>query len=61
MDEMVRAPGLLDEEKLTDYDENGVDLTLIRWWQSLSALEKLEIRDQRDRDIAKIRELNDRH
>lgn len=48
------------EEQLSDCDENGVDLTLIRWWQSLSALEQLRFVDRQNTSIARILERNDR-
>jgi hypothetical protein len=56
MDEVVHPT----EEQLTDYDENGVDLTLIRWWQSLTPLEQLRFVDQQNTSIARILERNDR-
>ena len=39
---MEPAPDL----KLTDYDESGVDLTLIDWFRSLTDDERLDYVDQ---------------
>ena len=44
---MEPDPGL----KLTDYDENGVDLTLIRWFLSLTPAERLEYLDDHVRGL----------
>jgi hypothetical protein len=45
-------------EKLTDYSEDGVDLTLIRWMLSLTPEERLRFLDKRINEIRIIRELN---
>ena len=34
------------DEPLTDYSEDGVDLTLIRWMLSLSPAERLQVLQQ---------------
>lgn len=46
------------EEKLTDYSEDGVDLTLIRWMLSLSPAERLDVLQGHVDDVIAIRELN---
>jgi hypothetical protein len=47
-----------DQERLTDYSPEGVDLTLIRWFLSLTPAERLEYLEGRINDILAIRELN---
>ena len=47
-----------DRALLTDYSEDGVDLTLIRWMLSLTPAERLQFLEQRINDILTIRELN---
>jgi len=47
-----------EPEKLTDYSEDGVDLTLIRWMLSLTPQERLEFLNERVNEIRAIRELN---
>ena len=49
-----------DEEPLTDDSEDGVDLTLIRWFLSLTPAERLQFLQNRINAIARIRELNAR-
>ncbi len=49
-----------DDFPLTDYSEDGVDLTLIRWFLSLTPAERLECLEHQISDIAAIRELNGR-
>jgi len=46
------------EEALTDYSEDGVDLTLIRWFLSLTPAERLEFLQGQVDAILTIRELN---
>ncbi len=53
---MVNSDG--ECEKLTDYSEDGVDLTLIRWMLSLTPEERLRFLDKRINEIRIIRELN---
>jgi hypothetical protein len=47
-----------DNEPLTDYSEDGVDLTLIRWMLSLTPAERLEFAQQFANRVLTIRELN---
>ena len=49
-----------ENEVLTDYSEDGVDLTLIRWMLSLTPAERLQILQQQVDDIRAIRKLNER-
>ena len=48
------------EEKLTDYSEDGVDLTLIRWMLSLTPAERLQVLQDHVDDLTIFRELNGR-
>ncbi len=43
---------------LTDYSEDGVDLTLIRWMLSLTPAERLEVLQNHVNAILEIWELN---
>lgn len=43
---------------LTDYSEDGIDLTLIRWFLSLTPAERLEIHQQYADDVLALRERN---
>ena len=54
---MFMTPG---QESLTEYSEDGVDLTLIRWMLSLTPAERLEFLEQHVNSILAIRELNGR-
>ena len=47
-----------DHEVLTDYSEDGVDLTLIRWMLSLTPAERLAVLEGHVSDILVIRALN---
>jgi hypothetical protein len=47
-----------NENSLTDYSEDGVDLTLIRATLSLTPAERLEMLQSNMDDILAIRELN---
>jgi len=47
-----------DLTPLTDYSEDGVDLTLIRWMLSLTPAERLHFLQQQVNRILAIRELN---
>ena len=47
-----------EEERLTDYSEDGVDLTLIRWMLSLTPAERLQMLEEHVDDILSIRKLN---
>lgn len=55
----MSAPEELNE--LTDYSEDGVDLTLIRWMLSLTPRERLELLGQWMSQIRAIRDLNARN
>jgi hypothetical protein len=48
----------IHDEVLTDYSEDGVDLTLIRWTLSLTPIQRLEFLEERINEIAAIRQLN---
>jgi hypothetical protein len=47
-----------ESEDLTDYSEDGVDLTLIRWFLSLTPAERLQFLQRQVNAIEKIRRLN---
>jgi hypothetical protein len=47
-----------DVGPFTDYDESGVDVTLIRWMLSLKPLERLRVAQQFANFVSKARELN---
>jgi hypothetical protein len=47
-----------DTEVLTDYSEDGVDLTLIRWFLSLTPAERLGFLQRQVNAILAIRSLN---
>ena len=54
---------MADEKKadlgpFTEYDESGVDVTLIRWMLSLKPLERLQVAQQFVNFVSKARELN---
>jgi hypothetical protein len=49
-----------NQDRLTDYSPDGVDLTLIRWMLSLTPAERLAFLEERVNDILSIRELNAR-
>ena len=55
-----RAPRYADfvTEELTDYSNDGVDLTLIRWTLSLTPLQRIQFLEERINEILAIRELN---
>lgn len=44
--------------QLPERDENGVDLTLIRWMLSLTPAERLDVLQDFVNDVLEIRELN---
>jgi hypothetical protein len=48
-----------DATPLTDYSEDGVDLTLIRWMLSLTPAERLQVLQQHVNSILRIRKLNE--
>lgn len=43
---------------MEERDENGVDLTLIRWMLSLTPAERLDVLQDFVNDVLEIRELN---
>lgn len=47
-----------DTESRTDYSEDGVDLTLIRWMLSLSPAQRLQFLQSQTNAILAIRRLN---
>ena len=47
-----------DTQSLTDYSEDGVDLTLIRWFLSLTPAERLQYLQRQVNAILAIRSLN---
>ena len=47
-----------DQTQLTDYSEDGVDLTLVRWMLSLTPAERLQVLQQHVNRILSIRKLN---
>ena len=47
-----------DPQPQTDYTEDGVDLTLIRWMLSLTPAERLQFLQNHVNAILAIRELN---
>ena len=48
----------VDGDPLTDYREDGVDLTLIRWMLSLTPGERLRFAQRFVNQVLAIRELN---
>jgi len=48
-----------DPEALTDYSEDGVDLTLVRWMLSLTPAERLRLLQDQMNALARIRKVND--
>ena len=47
-----------DNEPLTDYSQDGVDLTLIRWMLSLTPAERLAALEGHVDDVLQFRALN---
>ena len=47
-----------EEEVLTDYSADGVDLTLIRWMLALSPAERLQFAQRFCNRVLQIRQLN---
>ncbi|MGA7415463.1 MAG: hypothetical protein WBW33_33640 [Bryobacteraceae bacterium] len=47
-----------NDDVLTDYSKDGVDLTLIRWMLALTPIERLQFLEERINEILAIRELN---
>jgi hypothetical protein len=50
----------INDPEVPEYSGDGVDITLIRWTLSLTALERLQFLEDRIHDVLKIRELNAR-
>lgn len=50
-----------EHARLTDYSQDGVDLTLIRWMLSLTPAERLQFHEERINEILRIRALNARN
>jgi hypothetical protein len=50
-----------EQTQLTDYSEDGVDLTLIRWMLSLTPAERLQVLQRHVNRILSIRALNARN
>jgi hypothetical protein len=48
------------DQALTDYTEDGVDRTLIRWFLSLTPAQRLDYLEQHTKAILEIRRLNAR-
>jgi hypothetical protein len=44
-----------------EYDENGVDLSLLRWMLGLSPLERLQVMERAARDTQILNEYGRRH
>jgi len=49
-----------DPQPQTDYSEDGVDLTLIRWMLSLTPAERLDVLQSHLNGVLAVRELNAR-
>jgi len=47
-----------EHDALTDYSEDGVDLTLIRWMLSLTPTQRLHFLEERINEVLAIRQLN---
>ncbi len=57
----VPEPGPIEgDPPAPEYDENGVDLSLIRWFLSLTPTERLRFLEARTNEILAIRERNAR-
>jgi hypothetical protein len=49
-----------EQPPLTEYSEDGIDITLIRWMLSLTPAERLKVLQRHVNRVLAIRELNDR-
>ncbi len=58
MEETLHSVGESIEPPAPDYSEDGVDLSLIRWFLSLTPAERLEFAERHNNEILAIRELN---
>jgi hypothetical protein len=47
-----------DDPRAPDYSDDGVDLSLIRWFLSLTPADRLEFAERQVNEILAIRELN---
>jgi len=56
----MAQPAHEDQSPPTDYSDDGVDLTLIRWMLSLTAAERLQFLQKQVNGILAIRRLNGR-
>jgi hypothetical protein len=56
----MAQPAQEDQFPPTDYSDDGVDLTLIRWMLSLTAAERLQVLQKHINGILAIRRLNGR-
>jgi hypothetical protein len=54
---MTKAAAI-DDPPAPDYSDDGVDLSLIRWFLSLTPAERLEFAQRQTNRILAIRELN---
>jgi hypothetical protein len=50
----------MESTEESEYGEDGVDVTLIRWMLSLTPAERLQVLQKQINRILAIRELNDR-
>ena len=50
----------MESTEESEYGEDGVDVTLIRWMLSLTPAERLQVLQKQVNRILTIRELNDR-
>jgi hypothetical protein len=58
MSETLHTAELPSDPPAPDYSEDGVDLSLIRWFLSLTPAERLEFAERQVNEILAIRELN---
>jgi hypothetical protein len=58
MAETLRTADTPTDPPAPDYSEDGVDLSLIRWFLSLTPAERLEFAERQVNEILAIRELN---
>ena len=58
MAETLRTADTPTDPPAPDYCEDGVDLSLIRWFLSLTPAERLEFAERQVNEILAIRELN---
>jgi hypothetical protein len=58
MPETLRTAELPGDPPRPDYSEDGVDLSLIRWFLSLTPAERLEFAERQVNEILAIRDLN---